>query len=414
MQTYLVGGAVRDLILGIECKDKDWVVVGSDPKEMLSKGFSQVGQDFPVFLHPKTHEEYALARTERKSGQGYQGFAFDTSKSVTLEQDLIRRDLSINAMAMSEDGTIIDPYNGQDDLANKILRHVSPAFIEDPLRILRVARFAARFAHLGFKIAPETLSFMQDMVDNNEADHLVPERIWQETERALGEKSPWVYFQTLRDIGCLDKIFPEIDALFGIPQPEKYHPEIDCGIHALMSLEQACRMSDSKQVRFASLVHDLGKACTDPSKWPSHYGHEKLGKRPIKSLCTRNRVPNEYRDLASLTSEFHTHIHKAFELRSETILKVFKQCDAFRRPERFKQILLCSKADSRGRTGYEEVDYPQANFYAQILDALSLIQTKSIVAQGYKGKEIGEQLDKERIKQIAQIKAETLANKPSE
>lgn len=404
MKIYLVGGAVRDKLLGISCKDKDWVVVGSTPEEMLEQGYTQVGLDFPVFLHPSTKEEHALARTERKSAPGYQGFSFDTSKSVTLDQDLIRRDLSINAMAMAEDGSIIDPYGGQQDLEKKILRHVSPAFIEDPLRVLRVARFAARFHHLGFKVAPETLAFMKEIVQSGETDHLVAERIWQETERALGEKSPWIYFEILREVGCLSVIFPEIDALFGIPQPEKYHPEIDCGIHALMSLEQASKLSTCRQVRFTSLIHDLGKACTDQNKWPSHHGHERLGIAPIKKLCERNRVPNDYRDLASLTSEFHTHIHKAFELRVETTLKVLKQCDAFRKPDRFEQILLCSKADSRGRTGCESETYPQADYFSLILKELGKIETKAIVAQGYRGKEIGEQLDKIRIQKIKELK----------
>ena len=406
MKTYLVGGAVRDKLLGIACKDNDWVVVGSDPNEMIGKGFTQVGQDFPVFLHPETQEEYALARTEQKSGHGYQGFSFDTSKTVSLEQDLIRRDLSINAMAMDEEGAIIDPYHGQSDLENKILRHVSPAFTEDPLRILRVARFAARFHHLGFRVAEETISFMKDMVKNGEANHLVAERIWQETDRALGESSPSIYFEILREVGCLNVIFPEIDALFGIPQPEKYHPEIDCGIHALMSLTQASMLSKSNLVRFSALVHDLGKACTPSSNWPSHHGHERLGIKPIKALCSRNRIPNDYRDLAILTSEFHTHIHKAFELRAETILKVLRQCDAFRRPERFAHILLCSKADSQGRTGFEEVEYPQASFYQQILEALGEIQTKEIVAEGFKGKEIGEQLNRKRLEKIKEIKTQ--------
>lgn len=410
MKTYLVGGAVRDSLLGLNSKDKDWVVVGSDPEEMLQNGFTQVGQDFPVFLHPKTHEEYALARTERKSGHGYQGFSFDTSKSVSLEEDLIRRDLSINAMAIAEDGTLIDPYGGQQDLEKKILRHVSPAFTEDPLRILRVARFYARFHHLGFSIAPETLAFMKEMVKEGEANHLVAERVWQETERALGENSPWVYFSTLREVGCLQIVFPEIDKLFGIPQPEKYHPEVDCGIHALMSLEQASLLSQSKLVRFASLVHDLGKACTIPEQWPKHHGHERLGIKPIKDLCSRNRIPNDYRDLACLTSEFHTHIHKAFELRSETVLKTLKRCDAFRRPERFKDILLCSKADSRGRTGFETVEYRQADFFNQVLEALNQIHTKDIVASGFRGKEIGEQLDRLRIEEIKQIKAASVSN----
>lgn len=404
MKTYLVGGAVRDKLLDIDSKDKDWVVVGSNTQEMLQLGYSQVGCDFPVFLHPKTKEEYALARMERKSGQGYQGFSFDTCKDITLEQDLLRRDLTINAMAIDDQGNIIDPYNGQKDLNNKLLRHVSPAFIEDPLRILRVARFAARFHHLGFSVAKETLAFMQNMVQQGEAQHLTPERVWQETERALGEKSPWVYFEVLREAGALAQVFPEIDALFGIPQNEKYHPEIDCGIHALLSLKEACLLSNAKELRFAALVHDLGKAKTPKNKWPSHHAHEQLGLKPINALCKKNRIPNQYKELALLSCEFHTHVHRAFELRKQTLLKVLKQCDAYRRPERFQLMLLCCKADSRGRTGHEQETYPQADFFAELLLATQNIDTKAIVAEGFRGKDIGQQVDIRRTAIIKKLR----------
>ena len=386
MQIFLVGGAVRDKLLKLDSKDKDWVVVGSSPSEMISKGFSQVGIDFPVFLHPNTHEEYALARTERKKGQGYTGFVCDTSESVSLEEDLIRRDLTINAIAQADDGSLIDPYKGQQDLEQRILRHVSPAFIEDPLRVLRVARFAARFHHLGFSIAPETLELMKTITKAGELDHLVSERVCQETTRALGEKSPDIYFSVLRETGALKVLFPELDALFGIPQPEKYHPEIDCGIHSLMVLQQATRLSKDPSIRFASLVHDLGKALTDKEKWPHHYGHERLGLKPIKALCKRIRIPNNYKDLSLLVSEFHTHIHKALELKPQTALKVLKQCDAFRRPERFHDILTCAKADSRGRTGFENIDYPQADYFRELLKNTQTIQIKHLLDKGYKGK----------------------------
>mgnify|MGYP003649647151 FL=1 len=400
MQVFLVGGAVRDQLLNIKSKDKDWVVVGSSQKEMLSKGYIQVGQDFPVFLHPSTQEEYALARTERKQGKGYTGFICNSSDSVTLEEDLRRRDLTINAMAQSEDGSIIDPYGGQKDLEKKLLRHVSPAFTEDPLRVLRVARFAARYQHLGFNLAEETLELMKHITDTGELDHLVAERVCQESSRALGEESPQIFFELLRKVGALKVLFPEIDALFGIPQPEKYHPEIDCGIHTLMVLEQALKLSSNTAIRFASLTHDLGKALSDPAKLPHHYGHEKTGLKQIKALCKRFRFPNNFKELALLVSEYHTHIHKALELKPQTILKVLKQCDAFRRPERFEAMLICAKADSRGRTGYEMIDYPQADYFRETLTNTQAIQAKHLVAQGYKGKELGEKIDLERLEAI--------------
>lgn len=400
MQIYLVGGAVRDQLLGLESKDKDWLVVGSSPKEMLDKGFYQVGQDFPVFLHPASQEEYALARKERKQGHGYTGFSCDSSASVTLEEDLLRRDLTINAMAQTEDGSIIDPYGGQSDLQNKLLRHVSPAFSEDPLRVLRVARFAARFKRLGFKVAPETRELMQHISASGELDHLVAERVCQETLRALQEPAPSYFFEVLRETSALKVLYPEIDALFGIPQPEKYHPEIDCGIHTMMVLEQAARLSDSLEIRFASLVHDLGKALTDPKNWPHHYGHETLGLKPIKALCTRTRIPNPLKELALLVSEYHTHIHRALELKAETALKVLKNCDAFRRPQRFEAILTCAKADARGRTGYEDISYPQADYFRQALADALKIEAKPFVLQGFKGKELGEKIDSARIQAI--------------
>lgn len=404
MQIYLVGGAVRDQLLNIPVKDKDWVVVGSSPSEMLSQGYSQVGQDFPVFLHPKTHEEYALARTERKQGSGYTGFVCDSSDSVTLEEDLLRRDLTINAIAQDQEGHLIDPYKGQQDIQNKLLRHVSPAFKEDPLRVLRVARFAARFHHLGFRIAPETCSLMRTMTASGELDHLVAERVCQETLRAISERSPAVYFEVLREVGALKVLFPEIDALFGIPQPEKYHPEIDCGIHTLMVLEQATLLSEDTTVRCAALLHDLGKALTDPDKWPHHYGHERLGLKAIKRLCERIRIPNNIKELALLASEYHTHIHKAFELRPDTVLKVLKNCDAFRRQERFTALLTCAKADARGRTGFEQSDYPQESFFKEALQAAQAIDIQTLVKQGHKGKELGDKIDKERVQAIAELK----------
>jgi tRNA nucleotidyltransferase (CCA-adding enzyme) len=400
MKTYLVGGAVRDQLLNIAIKDKDWVVVGSTPEKMLAAGYKQVGADFPVFLHPKTQQEYALARTERKSGIGYQGFAVDFGLDVTLEDDLIRRDLSINAMAQDEHGTITDPHNGQQDLTDKILRHVSPAFSEDPLRVLRVARFAARFHHLGFTVAPETLKLMTDISLSGELESLTPERVWVETERALSEKSPWVYFEILRQCQALKVNFKELDDLFGVPQPEKHHPEIDTGIHSLLSLEQASYLSRDTSVRFAALMHDLGKGKTPQSDWPRHIGHEKSGLKPIQALCKRLKVPNKHKELALKTCEFHTHIHRAFELKPETVFKLFKNTDALRKPERFLNMLLASKADSRGRPGFEHIEYRQAAYITSLLDAANDIDSKAISASGLPGPEIGKAIELARIAAI--------------
>jgi len=400
LQTYLVGGAVRDALLGLPVKDRDWVVVGATPEAMTERGYRQVGADFPVFLHPETNEEYALARTERKQGKGYHGFECDAAPDVTLEEDLLRRDLTINAMAQDETGNLIDPFHGQRDLEAKQLRHVSPAFREDPLRILRVARFAARFHPLGFRIAPETETLMREMVNDDELSHLPAERIWQETQRALGEKTPHVYFEILRKTGALGTLMPELDALFGIPQPETYHPEIDCGVHALMSLEQAAYLSDDIGVRFASLVHDLGKALTPAAEWPKHFGHEKKGLKPIKALCKRLRTPKPCQALALLVCEYHTHIHRAGELRPDTFVRVLKACDAFRRPERFEHILLCSEADARGRTGFETRDYPQAERFRKALTTAKGVDVGALRNKGLEAKALGDAIDKERARLI--------------
>ena len=403
MQTYLVGGAVRDGLLNIAIKDKDWVVVGSTPAELINLGYSQVGADFPVFLHPKTKEEYALARTERKSGSGYQGFNCDFNPDITLEEDLMRRDLTVNAMAQNDDGSIVDPYNGQQDIKDKKLRHVSDAFSEDPLRVLRVARFAARFAHLGFTIANETITLMQDIANSGELALLTPERVWQETERALGESQPWVYFQALRDCNALAIIFPELDNLFGIPQPEKHHPEIDCGIHTLMVLEQASKLTTDINIRWASLLHDLGKGLTRAEILPSHHGHEQSGEKLVIQLNERLKTPNEFKDLSRLVCVYHTHVHRAFELRPQTLLKFFNNIDLWRKPERLQQILIACKADSRGRTGFEDVEYSQVEYITEIAKACLEINAKEFVAQGIQGKAIGEAMAKKRLDVIAQI-----------
>ena len=404
MEIYLVGGYVRDQLLGIDTRDRDWVVVGATPGEMLALNYQQVGKDFPVFLHPKTNEEYALARTERKTAPGYAGFSFQTDASVTLEEDLARRDLTINAIAQAKDGSLVDPYNGQADLKNKILRHVSPAFVEDPVRILRVARFAARFAEMGFHIADETMQLMSDMVNNGEVDALVAERVWQETNTALAEKSPAVFFEVLRECGALKKLFPEIDQLWGVPQPEKHHPEIDTGVHTMMVLSQAAKLSADPRVRFAALVHDLGKGITPKDQWPKHIEHEARGVPLVKQLCDRYRIPNDYRELALLVTRYHLHYHRAAELRDDTFLKTLEALDAFRRPERFELFLLACEADSRGRTGYEDQVFEQPEIYRKVFKAANAIDTKSLVEQGFKGKKIKEELYKLRIKAIHAIR----------
>lgn len=404
MEIYLVGGCVRDKLLGLKTKDHDWVVVGATAEELLKLDYKQVGKDFPVFLHPKTREEYALARTERKTAAGYSGFNFHAAADVTLEEDLIRRDLTINAIAEADNGDLIDPFNGQADIKEKILRHVSPAFIEDPVRILRLARFAARFANLDFTIAEETQQLMREMVNNGEVDSLVPERVWQETMRALGEKTPARYFEVLRDCGALKKLFPEIDRLWGVPQPEKHHPEIDTGIHTMMVLTQAAKLSDDPKVRFAALVHDLGKGTTPKNQWPKHIDHESRGVPLVEKLCDRYRIPNDYRELGIIVAKYHLHYHRAEELKDKTFLKTLNSLDAFRRPKRFELFLLACEADSRGRTGYEDKNFVQPAIYRKVFNAAKKINAKELVALGLKGQEIKEELNKKRIQEIKKIR----------
>ncbi|WP_279049007.1 multifunctional CCA addition/repair protein [Cedecea davisae] len=401
MKIYLVGGAVRDGLLKLPVKDKDWVVVGATPQQMLDAGYQQVGKDFPVFLHPQSREEYALARTERKSGQGYTGFTCYAAPDVTLEQDLLRRDLTINAIAQDGTGELIDPYNGRSDIERRLLRHVSPAFNEDPLRVLRVARFAARYAHMNFLIAPETLALMREMADNGELAHLTAERIWKETENALSSRNPQVYFSVLRECGALKVLFPEIDALYGVPAPAKWHPEIDTGIHTLMTLSMAAQLSPEIDVRFATLCHDLGKGLTPKEKWPSHHGHGPAGVKLVEQLCARLRVPNEIRDLAKLVAEFHDLIHTFPILQPKTVVKLFDAIDAWRKPQRVEQIALTSEADARGRTGFEASDYPQGRMLRAAWAAAKSVSNKEVIEAGFSGPAIREELTKRRIKAVA-------------
>ena len=405
MKSYLVGGAVRDKLLNYPIKERDWVVVGSTAEEMEAAGYRLVGKDFPVFLHPDTHEEYALARTERKSAHGYKGFTVVASADVTLEEDMLRRDLTINAMAEDEDGNIIDYYNGQQDLENRIFRHVSKAFVEDPLRILRVARFMARYHHLGFSIADETMDLMKDIVAQGETEHLVAERVWQETERALGEKSPWRYFEVLRDCGALKVLLPEVDCLYGVPQPEQHHPEIDTGVHTMMVLQQAALLSDDSAVRFAALVHDLGKGTTPEEEWPRHIAHEERGVPLVKNVCQRLRVPNPVRDLAVNVTRYHLHYHRAAEMRDDTFLKTLEKLDAFRRPDRFEQFLLACEADSRGRPGFETREFDQPKIYRLAFKAAAEITAKPFVEQGLKGPDIASAISQARIEAIKATRA---------
>lgn len=397
MKTYLVGGAVRDGLLDLPLKDKDWVVVGASPQQMLDLGYQQVGRDFPVFLHPDSHEEYALARTERKSGQGYNGFVCYSAPDVTLEQDLARRDLTINAIAQDTDGNYYDPYGGRDDLQQRLLRHVSDAFNEDPLRVLRVARFAARFAHLNFRVADETLALMQTMVDSGELHHLTAERVWKETEGALQTRNPQVFFQLLRDCGALAVLFPELDNLYGVPAPAKWHPEIDTGVHTLMTLAMAARLSPQIDIRFATLFHDVGKALTPPEKWPSHHGHGPAGVPLVAALCERLRVPNALRDLALLVTEFHDLVH-TIQLQPPTqLVALFDRLDAWRKPQRVQQIALTSEADARGRTGFENNPYPQGDYLREAWQVAQSVSTKEVVDAGCKGIEVRDELTRRRI-----------------
>ena len=404
MKVYLVGGAVRDALLGYPSSERDWVVVGASPRELLDRGYQQVGRDFPVFLHPETRDEYALARTERKQGHGYTGFAVHCDPAVTLEQDLLRRDLTVNAMARSAEGEIIDPYGGQRDLAARVLRHVSAAFVEDPLRVLRTARFAARYAHLGFSVAPETLALMAEIVGQGELAHLPAERIWVELERALGERDPQVFVQVLRDCGALEALLPEVEALFGVPQTERYHPEIDTGIHTLMALQQAARLTPASDVRFALLVHDLGKGTTPRDEWPRHIAHEQRGLQLVERVCQRLKAPGQYRELALKVCQYHTHCHRALELRGKTLLRLLQATNALRRPERFEAFLLACEADARGRRGLEQCDYPQADYLRRALAAAREVSAADFSAQGLQGKALGDAIASERVRRLEALR----------
>lgn len=403
MEIYLVGGAVRDTLLQVKARDRDWVVVGATPQQMIDGGYRPVGQEFPVFLHPDTNEEYALARTERKSGHGYHGFTFYTDPSVTLEQDLARRDLTINAMAMDSEGQLYDPYGGQKDLEQGRLRHVSAAFAEDPVRILRIARYAARFAKWGFRVAHSTHQLMRQMVASGEVDHLVPERVWQEFESALLEDDPGRFIEVLHRCGALDRIMPELAQLFGVPQPEHHHPEIDTGVHTLMVLRQAVALSPLAEVRFAALVHDLGKGTTPRQEWPRHIGHEVRGVGLVEQLCQRLKAPKRFRELAVVVTRYHTHYHRAVELRPATLLKLFHGLDLFRRPERLGYFLAVGEADSRGRLGFEGGEYPQRLLIQRTFEAAITITGSQVASDGYRGVAVGEEMERRRLAAIAAV-----------
>ena len=404
MEVYLVGGAVRDRLLGRPVHERDWVVVGARPEELERDGFVPVGREFPVFLHPQTKEEYALARVERKVGPGYRGFTTQFAPDVTLEDDLRRRDLTINAMAETPSGEIVDPYGGRQDLEARLLRHVSDAFVEDPVRILRVARFAARYAELGFRVAEETRALMQSMTASGEVDALVPERVWKETERALGEPRPDVFFQTLRSCGALAKIFPELDALHGIPQPAKWHPEVDTGVHVMLVVRYAAGLGAPSSVRFAALMHDLGKALSPRERWPSHRGHEEAGVPLIIELCDRLKVPNEFRELATLTARHHATVHRAAELTPGTLLKLLETTDAFRRPDRFGEFLLACESDARGRAGLESQPYPQREYLLRVRDAAAAVALSEDERRELKGPFLGERIREKRLAAVTVVK----------
>ncbi|WP_160285704.1 multifunctional CCA addition/repair protein [Pseudomonas knackmussii] len=405
MQIYKVGGAVRDRLLGQPTSDIDWVVVGASAEDMLEKGYRPVGADFPVFLHPKSGEEYALARTERKSGRGYGGFTFYASPDVTLEEDLIRRDLTINAMAEDDHGRVIDPYGGERDLQARLLRHVSPAFVEDPLRVLRVARFAARFAPLGFRVADETLELMRELSDSGELEALTPERTWKEISRALMETRPDVFIQVLRDCNALSVLMPEVDALFGVPQPAEHHPEIDTGEHLLAVLRQCAEHKQPLTVRWACLLHDLGKARTRREDWPRHIAHEHLGLPLIDAVNARFKVPRDCQELARLVGEYHTHAHRALELRPNTLLELLQAFDVYRRPQRFEEFIAASEMDARGRHGLEQRAYPQADYLRGAAQAAREVAVQPLLEKGFKGAELGEALKRERLNALKAYKA---------
>ena len=405
MRTYLVGGAVRDQLLQRPVSDRDHVVVGATPDDLLALGYKPVGKDFPVFLHPDTGEEYALARTERKTGRGYHGFAVHADPAVTLEQDLERRDLTINAIAMDEAGGLVDPFGGVRDVEQRVLRHVSPAFVEDPVRLLRVARFAARFAPLGFTIAGETMALMQRMVRDGEVDHLVPERVWQETRRALGEPRPSAFLRVLRESGALAVLFPEVDALYGVPQRAEFHPEVDTGVHIEMVLDMAARLAPGNDlVGFCALTHDLGKARTPADVLPGHIGHEHAGVEPLRALAQRLRVPTEYAALAEQVCREHLNAHRAFELKPATVLRLLGALDALRRPERLEVFLAACEADKRGRLGHQDDDYPQATYLRKARTAAAAIGAGAFVARGLQGPAVGAAMEKARIEAIAAVR----------
>jgi tRNA nucleotidyltransferase (CCA-adding enzyme) len=405
MQIFRVGGAVRDALLGLPVHDEDWVVVGATPDEMIAAGYLPVGKDFPVFLHPETREEYALARTERKTGRGYHGFAFHASPDVTLEQDLARRDLTINAIAQAGDGSLIDPFHGQRDVQRKVLRHVTDAFREDPVRILRVARFAARFTE--FSLAPETLELMRAMVSEGEADHLVPERVWQELARGLMEARPSRMFDVLRQCGALERILPEVERLWGVPQRAEYHPEVDTGVHNMMVLDMAARLAAPLPVRFACLTHDLGKGTTPEDVLPRHIGHEQRSAKLLKTVCNRLRVPNDCRELADVVAREHGNIHRSHEFGAGAVVRLLERCDAFRKPQRFEQVLLACECDARGRLGMEENPYPQRERLLAALAAARTVDTAAIAAQareeGLLGDQIGERIQRARTQAVAEL-----------
>ncbi|MEL1087899.1 multifunctional CCA addition/repair protein [Pseudomonas sp. OB66] len=404
MQVYKVGGAVRDRLLGLPVTDVDRVVVGATTEEMLAQGFRPVGADFPVFLHPKTGEEYALARTERKSGRGYGGFTFYASPEVTLEEDLIRRDLTINAMAEDDQLNLTDPYHGQRDLEARILRHVSPAFAEDPLRVLRVARFAARYAGLGFTVAAETMDLMRQLSESGELQALTAERSWKEISRALMEDHPQVFIQVLRDCGALKELMPEVDALFGVPQPETHHPEIDTGLHTLSVLEQSALLKQPLTVRWACLLHDLGKGLTPEEEWPRHIAHEHTGLKLIKAVNERFKVPKDCQELALLVGQYHTHGHRALELKASTLLELLQSFDIYRRPQRFEEFIAACEMDARGRKGLEQRSYPQADYLRGAAKAAREVAVQPLLEQGFKGPELGEALKRERLKALKTYK----------
>ena len=409
MKRYLVGGAVRDELLGLPVKERDWVVTGATPEDMVAAGYQPVGKDFPVFLHPQTKEEHALARTERKSGRGYHGFTFHTGPEVTLEDDLRRRDLTVNAIARGDDGVVVDPHGGRRDLEQRVLRHVSESFAEDPVRILRLARFHARFAPLGFRVAEETLALMRRMVASGEADALVAERVWQETGRALMFERPSVFFQTLRDCGALARVMPEIDALFGVPQRADFHPEVDTGVHTLMCVDAGARMGFTLPVRVSALLHDLGKARTPRGEWPSHKQHEARGVPLVEGFCERLRVPAESRELAVHHTREHLIIHQARELRPGTLLELFERVDLFRRPERFERLLEACLCDARGRTGFENDEYPQVAYLQEAAKAVSAVQARDLAGSGLSGEAIGQELRKRRLERLTAWVAEQRA-----